>query len=81
MSVLRSLIAQASDPNSIVLAETTVDAYLAVFHTPASKTGAIAILQQTMTDDWRGSSGARLDFINLIFDYLDRKMRDLREPS
>lgn len=82
-SVLRRLIAEASNPNSIVLVERAVDDYLAAFHTGVSKTGALAILQQTLTADWSGSgeNRARLDFINLICDYLDRQMRDLREQS
>jgi hypothetical protein len=80
MSVLRTLIAQAPDDvNSIVLAEKAVDGYLSVFQTAATKTGAIAILQEALNTDWRASIGSQLNFINLVLDYLDGHMRDLRE--
>ena len=80
MSVLRVLITQAaSNPNSVALAEKAVDEYMARFLTAQSKTGAIPLLQDALEPQLRAAKGTQLDFINLIYDYTDRKMRELRQ--
>jgi hypothetical protein len=80
MSVLRVVIGQASNANSIVLAENALDTYLASFSTGMMKTGALTILQETLKPHWRAAAGVQLDFINLIYDYTDKQMRELQEP-
>jgi hypothetical protein len=80
IKILRPLVA-ASDQGSIVLAERAIDAYLKVFQTPQSKTGAIVLFQQEVAKSWPNPSRAQADFIGVVLAYVDGQMRELREQS
>jgi hypothetical protein len=75
---LRVLIANG-DVKGIELAERAVDDYLAGFPNLDLKAGALHVLQQEVTALWQKSSGAQVDFANLVFDCIDNRMRALNE--
>jgi hypothetical protein len=43
--------------------------------------GALHLLQDAITPLWRGSSGAQTEFINMVLDYTDNRIRALQEPQ
>ena len=75
MQPLRVLIA-ADDGGGIVLAERAVNEYLASF--PAAKQpGALHVRQDAIAPLWQASLGGQTEFINMVLEYTDSRMRAL----
>ena len=79
MQVLRVLIASGDD-NGIELAERAVTEYLAAFP-KAQHAGALYMLQDAITPLWQASKGAQTEFINMVLEYTDNRMRASQEPK
>jgi hypothetical protein len=79
IGVLRILIADASNPNVIVLAEKAVGDYLSdpEFRKASAKRGAIVFLKKAL--DQLGATGAQLSLISTLHEYLERQTRELAE--
>ena len=75
MQPLRVLIATGDD-GEIVLAEKAVNEYLATFPI-AQQAGALHILQDAIAPLWQASSGGQTEFINMVLEYTDSRMREL----
>jgi hypothetical protein len=78
LQTLRVLAAEGGI-NCISLAERAIDDFLA---SPSNEgqnrqTGAIHVLQESLTPIWREASGSRLEFINAIYAYIDRRFSAL----
>ena len=78
MQALRVLI--ASGDVGIELAERAVNEYLAAFP-KAQHAGALHMLQDAITPLWQASKGAQTEFINMVLEYTDNRMRALQEPE
>ena len=74
---LKVLVASGDD-NGIVLAEKAVDEYLAAFPT-AQHAGALHVLQDAITPLWQASTGSQTEFINMVLEYTDNRMRALQD--
>jgi hypothetical protein len=74
---LRIAIKESSQ-NAIFRCEQTVDEYLRSFPDVHSKAGAIGVLENILKADWRTASGPQLQFVNTIFDYLEKRRRELQ---
>ena len=72
LRILRTAVAEGSQ-ESILLVERTVDEYLASFPDARTKAGGLQRLERALQRDWTGASGPRLDVVNTIFAYLDRR--------
>jgi hypothetical protein len=88
LQTLRPLIA-AGDINGIGLAERAIDQFVNSHKNPylrrfeaQGQTGALNVLDQELTAIWRTlTPGRSLDFITTASDYVDRKVRELRDAS
>jgi hypothetical protein len=58
---------------SVMLAERAIDEYLQSFPDNHTKAGALGVLEGTLTKSWSTASGPRLDFVNVIYDYLEKQ--------
>ena len=75
MQRLRALIASGDD-GGIALAEKAVNEYLASFPI-AQRAGALHLLQDAIAPLWQASSGGQTEFINMVLEYTDSRMRAL----
>ena len=75
VTLLRVLIATGDD-GGIVLAEKAVNEYLATFPI-AQQAGALHILQDAIAPLWQASSGGQTEFINMVLEYTDSRMREM----
>jgi hypothetical protein len=75
---LRVLI-DAGDDGGIVLAQKAVNEYLASFPIAqrAQRAGALHLLQDAIAPLWQASSGGQTEFINMVLEYTDSRMRAL----
>ncbi|HXW26089.1 MAG TPA: hypothetical protein VEK73_15200 [Xanthobacteraceae bacterium] len=87
LQTLRPLI-QAGDTNGLVLAERAIDEFVAAHkgypeaYEGQRQTGGLNVLQQQLTDIWKTlPTGQSLDFANTVSEYVDRKLRELRESD
>jgi hypothetical protein len=74
LRILRIAITEG-DQASTELADRTVDEYLASFPDAHTAAGGLKMLEQALQSDWSAASGARLEFLNNIFAYLDNRRR------
>jgi hypothetical protein len=74
------LIAQAQ-PAGVPLAERAVDEYLALAKTDQGRTGLLLKLQNDLPVASKPTSPMQMDFLNLVLDFTDNRMREIRERN
>jgi hypothetical protein len=76
MSVLRVVIA-AAKTDGIGQGEKAIDGYVDEADTPQMKSGALNMLDSALSAHWKVASGAQLDTVNVLIDYVEHKRREL----
>jgi hypothetical protein len=80
-SCLRQLDICLSDAgaNAILQAELTIDAYAGHESDLNARTGHLHVLQSELEKKWTGLTGNRADFSYTVLEFIDNRMRELRE--
>lgn len=69
-----------SGGNAIFQAERDIDAFAAHDSDINRKAGHLHILQTELENKWKGLEGKRADFAYVVFEFIDKRMRELRQP-
>ena len=72
------VLIENGDPNAIGLAEKSINEFLEREPDLHRRTGDLHVLEQELATIWKGATGRSLEFVNMISDYAEAKMRELR---
>jgi hypothetical protein len=75
------VLVRESNTNGLLLAERAIDEHLAFFPNDHQRAGAILILERDLMPLWESSSGAQLDFVNTVLEYLEKRSREIQERN
>jgi hypothetical protein len=69
-----------SGSNAIVQAERDIDAFASHDSDLHRRAGHLHILRDELDRKWKGLEGERADFAFLVFEFIDKRMRELEQP-